>query len=387
MPDVDEAVLLVDDEPNVLSGYRRQLGRRYTLLTAEGGDEALELLARRPDIAVVIADMRMPRMNGVQLLAEIEQRRPDAVRMMLTGNVDQETAVQAVNCGHVFRFINKPAPAEVVIEAIESALTRYRLGRAERELVRQAEVTQRALERERIAAGQQRDFIGMVSHEFRTPLAIIDSAVEILGGPYQITEQQKSKRIKMIKDSVLRMTDLMESILDVSRLDGGTVKFHPEPVDLSALLQMIAGRLEAAQSTHKVQVKLPASPIAMIGDPKLLDHVFANLIGNAIKYSPGKNRVIVVADTDDRDVKISVADEGVGVPADEAKKIFDRFYRASTSSGIPGTGIGLFIVDQFVRLHGGRVEMQSAVGAGSVFTALLPRQGPGDPPISARSAG
>lgn len=387
MPDVDEVVLLVDDEPNVLSGYRRQLGRRYALLTAEGGEEALDLLSRRADVAVVIVDMRMPRMNGVQLLAEIEKRRPETVRMMLTGNVDQETAVQAVNCGHVFRFINKPAPAEVVSEAIESALTRYRLGRAERELVRQAEVTRRALERERIAAGQQRDFVGMVSHEFRTPLAIIDSAVEILGGPYQISQEQKSKRIKMIKDSVRRMTDLMESILDVSRLDSGTVKFNPEPVDLSALLRTLAERQEAAQSTHKVQLRLPAAPILMVGDPKLLDHVFANLISNAVKYSPGKNRVAVVADGDERNVKVSVADEGVGIPADEAKKVFDRFYRASTSSGIPGTGIGLFIVDRFVRLHGGKMEMQSAVGAGTVFTAILPRQGPETPPTSDDSAG
>lgn len=376
MTDQPEYVLLVDDDPNVLSGYRRQLGRRYKLLTAEGGEEALRLLDGEPNVAAIVADMRMPRMNGVQLLAEVEKRRPETVRIMLTGNVDQETAVEAVNRGHVFRFINKPASAETVADAVESALTRWRLTRAERELIRQADVTRRALEREQAAAGQQRDFIGMVSHEFRTPLAIIDGAVEILSGPYQINEQQKNKRFRMIRDAVRRMTDLMESILDVTRLDGGSVRFSPEPTALCALLRSAAERVEASQNTHRVLLKLPADETTIVADPKLLDHVFANLIGNAVKYSPGKDRVAVACTVRGDDAAIIVADEGVGVPAGETAKIFDRFYRASTAAGIHGTGIGLFIVDQFVRLHGGRVEVESAVGSGTAFIVHLPVRGP-----------
>lgn len=377
MADVEEAareaVLLVDDDPNVLSGYRRQLGRRYRLLTAAGGDEALALLDGEANVAVVVADMRMPKMNGVQLLTEVEKRRPDAVRMMLTGNVDQETAVEAVNRGHVFRFINKPAPVEQVIEALEAALTRYRLTRAEREVVRQAEVIRAALERERAAAEQQRDFVGMVSHEFRTPLAIIDSAAEILSGPYQINEQQRAKRFKMIRDSVRRLNDLVDSVLDFTRIDGGALKFLPETVDLSALLRAVAERVEATQSACRVALSLPGEPLFIVGDPKLLDHVFANLIGNAVKYSPGKDAVFVNLEAAaDGGARIVVADQGIGVPADEIPKVFDRFYRASTAGGIHGAGIGLYIVDQFLRLHGGRASLDSKVGVGSTFTVYLP---------------
>lgn len=372
-----ETILLVDDEPNVLSGYRRQLGRRYRILTAGGGEEALEILRAQPDIAVVIADMRMPRMNGIQLLTEVERQWPDVVRLMLTGNVDQETAVQAVNCSHVYRFINKPAPAEVMVEAIEGALTRYRLTQAQQELVRQAEVTRRALERERAAAKQQREFVGMVSHEFRTPLAIIDGAVEILGGPYEINEQQKTKRFKMIRDAVRRMTELMESVLDVSRLEGGTVRFNPEPVDVCALVAEVANRIGAAQNTHRVAVKYAVPQIGLQADPRLLDHILSNLLTNAIKYSPGRDRVMAVVGRTEAEVTVAVADEGVGIPESELPNLFDKFFRASTSSGIAGTGIGLYIVDQFVRLHGGRVEVRSAVGAGSVFTVILPLKAAG----------
>lgn len=369
-----EAILLVDDDPNVLSGYRRQLGRRYRLLTAAGGEEALALLdGESAAVAVVVADMRMPKMNGVQLLAEVEKRRPEAVRMMLTGNVDQETAVEAVNRGHVFRFINKPAPVEQVIEALETALTRYRLAKAEREVVRQAEVIRAALERERAAAKQQRDFVGMVSHEFRTPLAIIDSAVEILSGPYQINEQQRVKRFKMIRDSVRRLNDLVDSVLDFTRIDGGALKFQPETLDLPALLRVVAERVETTQSACRVALSLPNQPLAIIGDPRLLDHVFANLIDNAIKYSPGKDYVFVNLEAAaDGGARVAVVDQGIGVPAEEIPKVFDRFYRASTASGIHGTGIGLYIVDQFLRLHGGRATLDSKVGVGSTFTVYLP---------------
>ncbi len=375
MPDQREKILLVDDDPNVLSGYRRHLGRRFTLLTALGGPEALALLANEPDVAVIIADMRMPVMNGVQFLTECARRHPDAVRMMLTGNADQDTAVQAVNRGHVFRFLSKPAAIEDVVEAVEAGLKQHHLHRAEHELIRQAEVTRNALERERAAAKQQREFVAMVSHEFRTPLAIIDSACEILAGPYQITEQQRGKRFGMIRDSVRRMTELMESVLSISKLEGGGLEPKPEPTDLTALLRTAADRMQAACSTHRITVEVAGLPERLNADPRMLDHILNNLLSNAVKYSPGRNRVLVQAVPSGGELLIAVSDEGVGIPPDEIHRLFDKFFRASTSSGIAGTGIGLYLADQFVRLHGGRIEVRSEVGHGSVFTVRLPLAG------------
>lgn len=375
MPDQREKILLVDDDPNVLSGYRRHLGRRFTLLTALGGQEALGLLGDDPEVAVVIADMRMPGMNGVQFLTECARRHPDTVRMMLTGNADQETAVQAVNRGHVFRFLSKPAAIEDVIEAVEAGLKQHRLHQAERELVRQAEVTRNALERERAAAKQQREFVAMVSHEFRTPLAIIDSACEILGGPYQITEPQRVKRIGMIRESVRRMTELMESVLSVSRLENGGLVPKPEPTDLESLLRGVADRMQSACHTHRIALEAARLPAGLNADPRMLDHVMSNLLSNAVKYSPGRDRVLVQAAATATEALIAVSDEGVGIPPDEIHRLFDKFFRASTSSGIAGTGIGLYLADQFVRLHGGRIEVRSEVGRGSVFTVRLPLSG------------
>jgi response regulator RpfG family c-di-GMP phosphodiesterase len=130
-----ERILCVDDDPEVLEGYCRTLRRRFKIETALGGEEALAAIAERGPYAVVVADMRMPGMNGPQLLAEIERRAPDTVRMMLTGNVDQQTAVQAVNDGHVFRFMNKPCEPEDFGKALQAGLAQYRLITAERVLL------------------------------------------------------------------------------------------------------------------------------------------------------------------------------------------------------------------------------------------------------------
>lgn len=130
-----ERILCVDDDPNVLQAYRRTLRKQFLLDCAEGPEEALEAVNQHGPYAVVVSDMRMPGMNGVELLAEVRRRAPQTVRMMLTGNADLDTALQAVNEGHIFRFLTKPCPPEVFAKALEAGLEQYRLVTAEKELL------------------------------------------------------------------------------------------------------------------------------------------------------------------------------------------------------------------------------------------------------------
>lgn len=128
-------ILFVDDEENVLSAYTRVLRKRFLIETALGGAEALELLRVSGPFAVIVSDMRMPEMDGVQLLAKVKEVSPDTVRIMLTGNADQQTATDAVNKGAIFRFLTKPCESEVLAEVLHAALKQYKLVTAERELV------------------------------------------------------------------------------------------------------------------------------------------------------------------------------------------------------------------------------------------------------------
>lgn len=129
-----EKVLCVDDEPNVLATSKRQLRKHFHVETVLGGDEGLELVDSQGPFAVVVADMRMPFMNGIQFLAKVKERTPDTVRIMLTGNADLQTAINAVNEGHVFRFLTKPCPREKFVSSIKTAARQYQLVTAEQEL-------------------------------------------------------------------------------------------------------------------------------------------------------------------------------------------------------------------------------------------------------------
>ena len=128
-------ILFVDDEPNVLEAYQRNLRKRFAIETATSGEQALGLMSQRGPYAVVVADMQMPAMNGVEFLIQAQQRAPDSVRLMVTGNPDQKTAVEAVNQAHVYQFLNKPCPPDMLALALDNAIGQHQLITAERELL------------------------------------------------------------------------------------------------------------------------------------------------------------------------------------------------------------------------------------------------------------
>lgn len=132
---MNRRVLCVDDEPNVLSGYQRVLRQHFEIKTAPGGPEALETLRSSDPFAVIVSDMRMPGMDGIQFLAIAREAAPDSIRMMLTGNADQKTAIEAVNEGNIFRFLNKPCPPETLAKALEAGINQFHLVQAEKELL------------------------------------------------------------------------------------------------------------------------------------------------------------------------------------------------------------------------------------------------------------
>ena len=132
-----EKVLLVDDDNNILDGYRRSLSRDFLMETALGGEQALKLVADSGPYAVVVSDMRMPGMDGIQLLTKIKTQSPDTIRVMLTGNADMDTAIDAINEGSIFRFLNKPCSKETMAKTLTAALVQYRMVIAEKQLLEQ----------------------------------------------------------------------------------------------------------------------------------------------------------------------------------------------------------------------------------------------------------
>ncbi|HHT9137657.1 MAG TPA: HD domain-containing phosphohydrolase [Candidatus Wunengus sp. YC60] len=132
---MSEKILFVDDDPNILSAYQRQLHKQFTIDTALGGNFGLEAIDARGPFAVIVSDMRMPGMDGIQFLSKVREKAPDSVRMMLTGNADQQTAIDAVNEGNIFRFLTKPCLPDIITKALTAGIEQYRLITAEKELL------------------------------------------------------------------------------------------------------------------------------------------------------------------------------------------------------------------------------------------------------------
>lgn len=236
-----------------------------------------------------------------------------------------------------------------------------------------ANALQSALDRERETTNAYRNFVSMVSHQFRTPLAILDSSAQrILRRGPNLTPEELSTRIQKIRNAGNRLTRLVESVLNAAKLDAGRIELNPESCDLVHLVMDICERQSELNSHADIRFQVPDLPVQVYCDSMLIEQVVINLVSNAVKYSSDNPVVEIRVWTEGARAFCSVRDWGIGIPADELPKIFDRFYRARTASGIAGTGIGLNFAQRIMRLHGGEIQVESYEAGGSLFTFDLP---------------
>lgn len=236
-----------------------------------------------------------------------------------------------------------------------------------------AKALESALDRERETSNAYRNFVSMVSHQFRTPLAILDSSAQrILRRGADLTQDELVTRVQKIRNAGTRLTRLVESVLNAAKLDAGTIEVNPATYNLVDLVMDICERQREVSSQADIRFDVPDAPVRVHCDGMLIEQVVVNLLSNAIKYSGDTPVVEVKIWIDGSRAYCSVRDWGIGIPADELPKIFDRFYRARTASGIAGTGIGLNFAQRIMHLHGGEIQVESYEAAGSLFTFDLP---------------
>jgi protein-histidine pros-kinase len=217
------------------------------------------------------------------------------------------------------------------------------------------------------------EFLSVVSHELRTPLTAITGFTQLLlQRPDSIDDAGRTDMLARIARNAGEMDRLVGQLLDLSRLDAGHVAVHPEPVDLHDAVVACVQAL-AADVASRVEIDLPDG-LLVATDPHALERVLSNLLTNGAKFSPPDTPVRIGAHVDGREAIVTVSDEGVGIPAAEQEKVFDRFYQLGATVRGPrhGTGIGLSIVRRYVELLGGRVWVDSAPEQGSTFSFTLP---------------
>ncbi|WP_247882052.1 DUF3369 domain-containing protein [Azospirillum sp. TSH100] len=239
-------------------------------------------------------------------------------------------------------------------------------------LILAKERVERALESELLARDQQRQFLGMVSHEFRTPLAIIDSAAQLLAMRAGQVEPEMLERLAVIRGSVQRLTGLIDSHLTDERLQSNALVLERAEIDLPEMIRSVVQPFRVAYPDREFRLTLDGLPQRAEIDANLIGLVISNLVNNAVKYSGPGGPIALDGHTDGAMAVIEVTDHGRGIPESELPRLFDRFFRGSGASGVPGTGIGLHTVQQIVLLHGGAVAVDSTLGRGSTFRVVLP---------------
>lgn len=223
----------------------------------------------------------------------------------------------------------------------------------------------------------RRDFVANVSHELKTPLTAIQGFAEtLLGGA--LYEPDNSRRFaSIIRDHAARLGRLTEDLLKLSRIEAGKMEIDLRPVAMREIVDQCVemSRVKSAQKQQNVEVEWPDAMPDALADPNALHEVLQNLLDNAIQYTPEGRRIIVRGDSHDGEASIAVIDDGIGIPAADHDRIFERFYRvdAARSRSVGGTGLGLAITRHLVESMHGRIELESQLGHGSAFTVFLPR--------------
>jgi two-component system sensor histidine kinase/response regulator len=369
-------ILVIDDEEGIRAGCRRALEPEgYIVETAATGQEGLRRF-REGNFDMVLIDVVLPDMRGVDLLAPILEKDPDVVCVVITGYATVELAVQAIRSG-AYDFLSKPFTADVLRMTVAQGLERRRLTLEARRLQKieeEARELARAKEELERLDRFKTTFMLTVAHELRAPLNALQSFLwAILKGYIPPEEQQE-----VLGRAVQRVQELLELVDDLLKLaaaksEKGLEK--REPVSLADVLEKVAPlfQKEAEAKGLAWVVEVGARPVVR-ADPDQMAQVWSNLISNAVKYTPAGGRVRVALEERDGWAIGTVEDTGIGIPPQDLERIFEEFYRTPQAKEVAprGTGLGLPLVKQILEAHGGSITVESEVGRGSRFVFRLP---------------
>jgi signal transduction histidine kinase len=361
-------ILFVDDDCSVLDSLRRSLGRCYDLVTARGPEEGLCALAEKGPFAVIVSDLRMPGLSGLEFLRRAKEIAPQSVAIMLTGHGDLDTAMAAINEGHIFRFLTKPCPPPILSRSLDAAITQYRLAAADRELLRMT------LENARLKDDVER----IMRHDLKTPLTTIISLPQVLRMAENLDGDQRDM-LSLIEDAgytVLAMVNLSAALFKMERDE---YVLDPVAVDLVPIVgKLFAAHADRAE-THDLalELTLDGRPAAagdgclIRGEELLCYSMLANLLANAVEASPDGARVAVEMRQDGAVTTIAIANQGA-VPSSVRDRFFEKYATAGKSKG---TGLGTYSARRIALVHGGDIAMTTSEAEGTVVTVSLPRAG------------
>jgi signal transduction histidine kinase len=378
-----ESILVVEDERIIACDIKDCLENSGYIVPAIAayGEQAIQKAAEfNPDL-VLMDVMLKGDMNGIEAAKEIVARFNIPV-VYLTAYSD-DTTLKKAKVTQPFGYILKPFEETQLITTIEIAISKHQTELLMRE----------ALEKEKEMREINSRFVSMLSHEFRNPLSTIFTCSELLSRhSYHLNEAKKAEYIDHIQNAVKRLDNLLTDVLLIGKAEVNKAQFNPIPLDLENFCQDLVKEIQVSTGDDREIILTmqgcypkpedinPISDSQLLTtktrlpclDERLLQHILTNLLSNAIKYSPGGAAVRFDLFCVQGEAIFRIQDEGIGIPEADQENLFTSFYRASNVGKIPGNGLGLSIVKQYVELHQGEITFASKVGMGTTFIVSLP---------------
>ena len=378
-----EQILVIDDERGLREGCRRALSRHgYRVDVAATGQEGLSKV-RQVSFALVLIDVMMPDVSGIELLETVRAHDPDIVCIIITGYATVELAVTAMKMG-AQDFIAKPFSDDNLLLAVEKGLeTRQlrlearRLQRIEEEAARLSQEKVMLQELDRVKSA----FMLKVAHELRAPIAAIRSFMDLMLEGYGSPEKQRQMQ-KRACDRADELLNLVNDLLNLARLKEARGTYRAEELSVEKILNNVVSLHGPEADGKQIVLTVEMHPCpTCIADPSHIRELWTNLVSNAIKYTPTGGKVKIRLSSQDGFIIGEVADTGIGIAQNDLPHLFEEFYRTDQAKAFArhGTGLGLSIVKQIVQECGGDIHVESELGTGTTFTFRLPAP-PGLPP-------
>jgi signal transduction histidine kinase len=354
-----KTVLIVDDEAVIRDLCKRVL-HDYEVVEAGDGAEALEIFLKG-GIDVILTDVMMPRMDGIELLKSLKDREPTVVVIIMTGFADKELILKALKAD-ADDFITKPLNLLQLKSAVDKALVKKAL-------------------KEEIADLRNVDrfktlFLSMISHKFRTPITSISLFLQNLAsGVIDTSDEGAKEHIGLVYDEACYLGNLVSELLAFSSFMDGSSGLHLEPCDLKDLIPSVLADSKEWPAKPGVasHSDLEDVPELML-DREKVSFALQQVIDNAIKFSRDSGLVCVTLRNLADSCQISVEDNGIGIPKEQLPKLFEKFYQvdAERTGQVRGFGLGLFYAREFVRMHGGSISIESEENVGTRVLISIP---------------
>ena len=369
-------ILVVDDEESIRLTLETFLSKAgYEVEIAEDVPTALERL-KEGNFDVVVSDVVMPRVTGVELLQTIRQQSPRVQVIMMTGQPTIETAAAAVRAG-AFDYLFKPVPKDAILRCVANAA---KLKAAEDEHVRLAEELERQHKQLQDTYGRLRELetlrdnlTHMIIHDLRAPLAIALGYVDLI--KETAASKLDSKEIGYLDTTLInicRLNDMIGSLLDISRLETGNMPLDRRTCDMTALAKSVMDSFDSLVGERRVSFESPSEPMMASCDEEVTRRVIGNLLQNALKFTRKDDEIRIAVSRKDSLVRLEVSDNGPGIPAEYHGKIFEKFGQVAKAVRQHSSGLGLTFCKLAVEAQGGQIGVKSEVGRGSTFWFSLP---------------